>query len=346
MKKSFDFILVLFLITIPICGSISYAQDQTESSLDCQARPCTVYFKSGRKLVCDSIWREDDTLFLVVHGKKIAIGYAMRDIDLKKSFGTLQPPSRPTLISPEALLLEVFEKSGFNGYILKDPYFIVSDIFKDEKLFSPEIYKALRQATAGAYEPEKIKKQISAVLIDKLDKASIQEKLAWYQTPLGQKIMGLEKIKADPADEQTFISQLESAPPSQQRSELARRLNEIAGTAKNYAEVVYRMFLAINSALNAALPPEQRFNAGKSQQLAEELRSEIMSVTEKTVNLKSTLYRYRALSDEELSAYATHCQSDFEKKYSEELLAALESVLSKESEEVGKATAAILLKSQ
>jgi hypothetical protein len=106
------------------------------------------------------------------------------------------------------------------------------------------------------------------------------------------------------------------------------------------------MFLAINSALNAALPPEQRFNAGKTQQSADELRSDIISATEKTINVNSTLYRYRALSDEELSAYATHCQSAFEKKYSEELLAALESVLSKESEEVGKATAAILLKSQ
>lgn len=45
-----------------------------------------VYFKNGRELTCDNAWRDGDTIFLAVHGKKIAIGYSEGEIDMKKSF--------------------------------------------------------------------------------------------------------------------------------------------------------------------------------------------------------------------------------------------------------------------
>jgi hypothetical protein len=48
-------------------------------------RPLTVYFKSGKKVLCDWVWKEGETLFLVFHGKRFAVGYDVNLIDTKRS---------------------------------------------------------------------------------------------------------------------------------------------------------------------------------------------------------------------------------------------------------------------
>jgi S1-C subfamily serine protease len=48
-------------------------------------RPLTVYFKSGKKVLCDWVWKEGETLFLVIHGKLFAVGYDLNLIDAKRS---------------------------------------------------------------------------------------------------------------------------------------------------------------------------------------------------------------------------------------------------------------------
>ena len=50
-------------------------------------RSVTVYFKSGREVLCDAAWKEGRTLFLVMHGKGYAVGYDENEIDMRKSFG-------------------------------------------------------------------------------------------------------------------------------------------------------------------------------------------------------------------------------------------------------------------
>ena len=48
-------------------------------------RPLTVYFKSGKKVLCDWVWKDGETLFLVIHGKHFAVGYDLHLIDAKRS---------------------------------------------------------------------------------------------------------------------------------------------------------------------------------------------------------------------------------------------------------------------
>jgi Trypsin-like peptidase domain len=50
-----------------------------------QNQSLTVYFKSGRKLLCDRVWKNGRTLFLVVHGRRFAVGYDEDLINMKKS---------------------------------------------------------------------------------------------------------------------------------------------------------------------------------------------------------------------------------------------------------------------
>lgn len=49
-------------------------------------RSGTVYFKNGKRLVCERAWSYGDNIFLVVQGKKTAISYDENEIDMRKSF--------------------------------------------------------------------------------------------------------------------------------------------------------------------------------------------------------------------------------------------------------------------
>ena len=60
----------------------------TELFLTPKRGPGTVYFRNGRTLQCDRAWKDSNTIFLVVHGKDVAIGYEETGIDMDRSFVT------------------------------------------------------------------------------------------------------------------------------------------------------------------------------------------------------------------------------------------------------------------
>jgi len=63
--------------------SIEYSNDSDEKYVHGSG---TVYFKNGKRLVCERAWRYGDNIFLVVHGKKIAISYDENEIDMRETF--------------------------------------------------------------------------------------------------------------------------------------------------------------------------------------------------------------------------------------------------------------------
>ncbi len=52
-----------------------------------QAGDIKIFFKNGRSLVCDKVWRDGNTVFVIGKGKSYAVGYSESEIDMEKSFG-------------------------------------------------------------------------------------------------------------------------------------------------------------------------------------------------------------------------------------------------------------------
>ena len=46
-----------------------------------------IFFKNGRSMVCEKVWREGGSVFVIGKGKKYAVSYADGEIDMEKSFG-------------------------------------------------------------------------------------------------------------------------------------------------------------------------------------------------------------------------------------------------------------------
>lgn len=72
-------------IMIPKKTTKSYKTDPSPK----QAGDVTLYFKNGRSLVCEKVWREGNQVFVIGKGKKYAVSYSESEIDLKKTFGDL-----------------------------------------------------------------------------------------------------------------------------------------------------------------------------------------------------------------------------------------------------------------
>jgi hypothetical protein len=87
-----------------------------------KANAATVYFKNGMTLDCDYVWKDGNTVFLVVHGKRFAVGYEQSKIDTERSFrrGEIRPkPTRQKRQrNPEnSTSREVNQKSKSNPYV-------------------------------------------------------------------------------------------------------------------------------------------------------------------------------------------------------------------------------------
>jgi len=94
----------------PKYQSVPYSSDYLSSghssgysgtySNDSHAKPVVepfpVYFKTGRKLVCDYAWRYGKKILLVMHGKEFVIRYDESEIDVKKSFQSRVLPQAPS----------------------------------------------------------------------------------------------------------------------------------------------------------------------------------------------------------------------------------------------------------
>ena len=93
-KKIFAFALIGIMVFIghshSSAGDIPdvHKKDQPSSiaKVGQETKGPIIYKRNGRKLVCDRVWREESLIFLVVKGKRFAIGYRENEIDMKKSF--------------------------------------------------------------------------------------------------------------------------------------------------------------------------------------------------------------------------------------------------------------------
>ena len=60
--------------------------DNDASPIIESSEPFEVYFNNGKTFICDKAWQDGDTIYIVHHGKKFAIGYDKSEINMSKTF--------------------------------------------------------------------------------------------------------------------------------------------------------------------------------------------------------------------------------------------------------------------
>ena len=136
--------------------------------------------------------------------------------------------------------------------------------------------------------------------------------LAWLRSPLGVRVTVLDAQAATPEGQaavRAYAQGLAQNPPDARRLELAARFHAATGEAQLDLELMTGALLTTAQVLQAALPPEQRSDPAALRQRVEVERSAMRAIVER-LTLASLLYRYRELSNTELTRTLQFVESD------------------------------------
>ncbi len=343
MKKT---ILLSFLLSLLICGQTPvHGVEEKINTLPTEPikKPRTVYLKWGQKLLCDYVWRDGDTIFVVVHGKRIAIGYDPKEIDMERSFGT-PPMAGPPKEVKRASVVELYEKSGMEALVNQISGLYLTALAQHQAKLPQELFKALYRAGREAFEGTKMRKKVLGVMKRNFDPDLTHEVLGWLLSPFGKKITALESIQFSPKtlqDMQTFGKEFQSNPPSQTRLKLIRRLNAATAASERNAEVVLIILVQTATAMENAMRKEKRTDVEEMRRQADLRRPQLEENAQKSTEI-SLVYVYQTLTEKELERYVTFSESEMGKAYHKMAFEALMAALSDAAEENGKAVAKIL----
>jgi hypothetical protein len=343
MKKT---ILLSVLVSVLICWHTPvYGVEETLNNLPTEPikKPRVVYLKWGHKLLCDYVWRDGETIFVVVHGKKFAVGYDPKEIDMERSFGTPPKVTAPKEIMGVSVV-ELYEKSGMEALVNQIARLYLSGLARHQAKLPPRLFNAMQQAGRDAFEGTKMRKKVLQVMKNRFDPEMAQEVLAWLLSPLGEKITALENLQFSPKtlqEVQAFGKQFQSNPPPQSRLELVRRLDAATAASEKNAEVAWMILSQTATAMDEAISKEKGMGVEEMRRELDLRRPQLEESARKSTEI-SLMYIYRTLTDKELERYVSFSESETGSAYHKMAFKALMAALSDAAEENGRAIAKIL----
>ncbi len=235
-----------------------------------------------------------------------------------------------------ALIKEVINLSGLNKSIEQIPAQIRTQYDQKLEQFNAQLAQNKAQMSPQNYEKayEIINKEfpnlfdesfkvdeLSSTVINyfhnNFDQQRILLVLNWLRSPLGERLSRLELSAQSPEARQgmiNFSAQLQSNPSSQERINLAQRLDEATNSTRFIEEVVKATTVSTMKGLQPMFSDDKTFT---EERLEEETNKNISQNREifKNATLVSFLFTYRSVSDEELMKYIDFSESDAGKRY-------------------------------
>lgn len=183
--------------------------------------------------------------------------------------------------------------------------------------FPAEALRAMQEAAAQAYAPDRLKEFIRHRLERDLDPETSRAALDWWRSETGLRIAAAERAGAGPyavLEQESFEEALEQRPPAPGRLALIGRID--AATRATETDLDVALFTGLGAALSG--PP---LGAGGAPpvwtELEEQLRiqrRELEPLFREAVQ-ENLLFLYRGLSDEDLERFAHFAESDFGRRY-------------------------------
>jgi hypothetical protein len=335
-------ILISLVISVhtTVCGA-----QETVNNLPTEPikKPRVVYLKWGRTLLCDYVWRDGHTIFVVVRGKKFAVGYDPKEIDMERSFGAPPKGAAPSEITGISVA-ELYEKSGMDALVNQIAGLYLSGLAQHQAKLPPEFFHALQRAGRDAFEGTKMRKRVLEVMESRLDPEVAQEVLAWLLSPLGKKITALESIQFSPKtlqDLQVFGKQLQSNPPPQKRLALIRRLDTATAASDKNVEVALTILVQTATPMADAMWREKGMGVEEMRRQIDLRRPQWEENARKSTQI-GLIYIYRNLTDKELERYVSFSESKTGTTYHKVAFEALMAALTDAAQDNGKSIAKIL----
>ncbi|MFQ3236700.1 MAG: hypothetical protein ACI9C4_002273 [Paraglaciecola sp.] len=163
-------------------------------------------------------------------------------------------------------------------------------------------HQAILNSIDSSVLPAEILAGISRAVKTAISQDEAEALMAWYQSPLGKKIVKAEESAQSDQAYQQMVAQKKSLLDNVERVAFAQRYNALLGAAVLTDKIQQNMQFAVNATILQALVPDRSPDIATLKTQLQDADRQINPALEQMVVL-SFVFSYQALSNEELIKY-------------------------------------------
>ena len=232
---------------------------------------------------------------------------ALQEPDVKKYLPpAVIPRSGPTRVD------DLLELSGVRAQLVGLVRGLAKELRPAPGVMSAKDEASVDRVLSKSLRHEAVYGLLRDAFIPQVDRTNLEAAAAWLRSPLGRRITVLEVTSSAPGADQKvadYAAELKANRPQDRRLELIQRLDWVTGGSETSADLFVTLSRGVAKAVSAAGPPERRLRPGQIEEQVAEVRARISNPM-RAAHTVATLYAYRDLTDDELTAYVVFSSSD------------------------------------
>ena len=210
-----------------------------------------------------------------------------------------------------ALVDELFRASGVDRRLPGTATQIQAEFHRHSGLAATPERQLLSEIVARQFSPETLYPMVRDEFLRNRSGGRARETLAWYGSPFGRRVVGLELQAGTPESQREFrgyAAGIGSNWPSG-RVVLVRRLDDASRATQTGLDSLVVMLRSFATAVDAARPPERRMDRSQLEVQLKQTRERTFGPTRQGA-LLAMLFTYRDLTEPDLERYARFMESD------------------------------------
>lgn len=282
------------------------------------AAAMTVYMNDESEIEAQSAWKDGDRVYVRIN-PDLRLDFPVSDVNVRKSGIPNGPQERTPIVDKEATT----PASARSGNVMDELIEVTGKRREYEDVFGRTGRGEIEQLLADTLTPALAEKTFRKCLERKLDNRELALVLAWYKSPVGQKILEAESVLDFTMQEKApaYVGR-DSVPGLKERKNLTAQIEKLTGAS----EVAIRFFQNLSRKIISAIPPDYP----NAKEIKKRIQDTIHTLEVNRKNsIQNSAYTYRDLSINELRDYLRFLRSTPGKKYMAAARAADEDMLKK-----------------
>lgn len=210
-----------------------------------------------------------------------------------------------------ALVDELFHASGVDRRLPGLAAQIQAEFQRQSGLAATTERQMLAEIVARQFSPDTLYPMVRDEFLRNALAGRARDALAWYRSPFGERVVGLEVQAATPESQREFRSYAASIGGNWPgaRVVLVRRLDDASRASETGLDSLVMMLRGFATAVDAARLPDRRMDRAQFEAQLKQTRERAYGPTRQGA-LVAMLFTYRELSEPDLERYARFMESD------------------------------------
>ena len=204
---------------------------------------------------------------------------------------------------------ELLERSGLRVQLESLAAGVRMQFLRGQGRISSQDRATIDRIASTNFDADAIYSRIKLEFERNLDAGKLADALAWYRSPLGKRITGLELMALAFENGWDSAVSIERKQASTQRIALVERLDASGGASETTVDVTLSIVRSLTRAFQPVLPASARVSNTQLEDQIAVARSRALEQI-RGACLVSMLLAYRSLTDQELAEYVRFVESE------------------------------------